>query len=193
MPKTKSSAQLNSQSASPMRAKSSVISRPSSVVGSSSTLNPRSPLFTLNTTEPSLDNNSVVSSSPSSLSLSQNRRYSTSHGKSKISPPPYKSNSPLRGQEKKFCDCTMSVEANRDKYGKGPYNDYAVCAKSTRTTSRRCSQYYDFEKMTDQQIRDYLRVHRINLPGNYSRMLAIKMINEKLAEDKKKLKHAKKH
>jgi hypothetical protein len=123
------------------------------------------------------------SSNPTRRSSSPSRRYSGSDNvsSSRVSPPPYKSSINIPPQEKKYCDCLMEVSGRKTKTGKGPYNKYAVCASSTGTTSRNCSKYYDFDRMSDDEIKDWLKAHKLLQTEKYDRKKALRVIKNKLS------------
>ena len=90
----------------------------------------------------------------------------------------FKSNSTLSDREEKFCRCALHVLAKNQgycnkpgKWGRGTdcYNPYAVCAKSTRTSSRHCGDSYDFSGVPDNELRAYAQSHSIAIPTPYDR------------------------
>ena len=56
----------------------------------------------------------------------------------------FRPDSDLSERERKYCSCLLKVGSKGTSY-----NKYAVCAKSTGTTSRRCRQNYDLEKLSE--------------------------------------------
>ena len=98
------------------------------------------------------------------------------------------SGSDLPENKRKFCRCVLKVadkqrgQCNIERAwfetrdGKTCYNPYAVCAKSTRTTSRECGKNYDFESFSDNHLLTYAQLHQkskdgiiINIPDPYDR------------------------
>lgn len=53
---------------------------------------------------------------------------------------------------------------------------YAVCAKSTRTSSRSCSQNYDFENLSPAKLRGYAALHNLEIPEPYSKRSQLAII-----------------
>lgn len=87
----------------------------------------------------------------------------------------FRSDSTLTEQQKKYCSCQLKVT------DKGTaYNPYAVCAKSVGTTTRDCTNNYDFNKMPDNLLRAYLRLHKLPVIEPYNRNDALATINAKL-------------
>ena len=90
----------------------------------------------------------------------------------------------LGEREEKYCSCVLDVAAkqgseclsNRDYWGSSPkvpppsgktcYNPYAVCAKSTRTSSRNCGSSYNFDQLSDTQLNSYVQLNRIPVSGS---------------------------
>ena len=56
----------------------------------------------------------------------------------------FKPNSDLSEREQKYCSCLLKVGSKGTAY-----NKYKVCAHSTGTTSKRCRQNYDLEKLSE--------------------------------------------
>lgn len=106
---------------------------------------------------------------------------------------------PLTDQQKKVCRCYLHVsEKNRslhhssrerseervvckkDEWGrKGCYHPYKTCGKSVGTSYKYCSEYYDFEDFTDDELRGYARAHGIEEKGKSSYTI-LKEIRAKL-------------
>ena len=102
-------------------------------------------------------------------------------------------NEPLEvpAHEEKYCNCVLKVAAKqsrecldsrkwkeKDSEGKTCYNPYAVCAASTRSSSRQCGKYYHYEKLTDQYLRAYAQLNHIPLPVPYNRLELLQRIEE---------------
>ena len=88
----------------------------------------------------------------------------------------FKRGSDLTEKEEKYCRCVLKVgekqpeSCNLSEKGRGKcYNPYAVCAKSVGTTSRRCGENYNFEELSDEQIKAYARLSKISIPRPYNR------------------------
>lgn len=85
----------------------------------------------------------------------------------------YFRDSHLSNQEEKYCRCVLHVaaknseECNSSKaWGSDHcYNPYAVCAKSTRASSRECGSSYDWEGIPEQEVRAYAQMKGIPLNG----------------------------
>lgn len=87
----------------------------------------------------------------------------------------------LTDQEKKYCRCTIEVAGKQpavcnserawfqSREGKKCYNPYAVCAKSTRTTSRNCGSNFDFSNLPDNELIGYASLNRVDIPRPYNR------------------------
>lgn len=100
----------------------------------------------------------------------------------------FKNKRNLSEREQKFCKCVLHVSAkqpnscNYDKAwynkrnGKTCYNPYAVCAKSTGTTSRKCSENYNFENIPDNELKAYGGLKHIPIPKKYNRIEMLKNI-----------------
>jgi len=85
-------------------------------------------------------------------------------------------NADLSEQEKKFCDCIEKVSVkqplscltDKDWYGyregKQCADPYKVCAKSVGTTSRKCTENYNFDEWTDKQKQSYAALHNKPIP-----------------------------
>ena len=64
----------------------------------------------------------------------------------------FKPDSTLSDRERKYCSCILKVGSKGTAY-----NKYAVCAKSTGTTSRNCRANYDLENMPSVYREEALR------------------------------------
>jgi hypothetical protein len=93
----------------------------------------------------------------------------------------------LSDKEKSFCRCVIHVEAEQpDKCLKNPqlrgkkgcYNEYAVCAKSVGTSSRQCSNYYNFDKLPDNELRAYALERKVTVSEPFNREETIAAIEE---------------
>lgn len=90
----------------------------------------------------------------------------------------------LTEQQLKYCDCVLEVAGKQTEtcikeqaYGEKVEghvcaNPYPVCAKSVGTSSH-CTQYYDFDKIPDIQLRGYARLKNIPIPDTYDRTVLI--------------------
>ena len=99
-----------------------------------------------------------------------------------------KKDSGLTEGEQKYMRCVVKVAAknaeqcNREKLwfetvdGKECYNPYAVCAKSTRHSCRGCGDAYNLEGFTDDQLKAYASLNRVNIPSPYNRDMMLKNI-----------------
>ena len=95
----------------------------------------------------------------------------------------FKDNNNLTEKEEKYCRCVLKVgekqpeSCNLGEKGRGRcYNPYAVCAKSVGTTSRRCGENYNFEELSDEQIKTYARLSKIAIPRPYDRQEMLNII-----------------
>ena len=78
--------------------------------------------------------------------------------------PYFKADNDLSDKEKRYCRCVIKVS------GKGKVNNpYAVCAKSVKTTSRRCGKNYDFQQFNDDELQGYIKLNKIPLPNYMTR------------------------
>lgn len=110
----------------------------------------------------------------------------------------FKSGHSLNDQEQKYCRCVLHVAAKQTgeclKQGKAGRikggekvkgatcsNPYAICAKTTRTSSRSCGKSYDFRKIPDNELKVYASMKGIRLPRPYNRNTMI----DKIAQWKK--------
>ena len=96
--------------------------------------------------------------------------------------------SDLSEKQNKYCDCLMDVAAKQPETcltekkwfqnveGKRCANPYAICAKSTGGSTRNCSQYYDFDAMTDQQLITYSHLHGKEVSYPFNRQLTLENI-----------------
>ena len=87
----------------------------------------------------------------------------------------------LTEPQKKYCRCVLKVAAkqagacNVDKAwyesrdGVKCYNPYAVCAKSTGTTSRECGKNYSFKDLSDAELTAYAQLSGIIGVTTYDR------------------------
>jgi hypothetical protein len=130
----------------------------------------------------------VSSKSPSRVSrVSKTSKVSKSPSSHIIIP-----NTDLTEREQKYCSCLIDVAAKqpescitekawfKKKDGKVCYNPYAICAKSTKTSSRKCSANYNYEAMSDDQLIAYADFHNVKLPKPFKRDKLISTIYEKL-------------
>ncbi len=87
---------------------------------------------------------------------------------------------PLSVKQKKYCRCLLRVEA------KGKVRSpYGICTASVGHQVRSCSQYYDWSVMNLEIMIAYLTLHKILVPINPTRELALKAIQDwKLSIDK---------
>lgn len=91
----------------------------------------------------------------------------------------FKQDNNLSTSEEKYCSCVLKVGSEQSTEclqqrnwgkvinGKTCYNPYAVCAKSTRTTSRECGSNYDFDLLDDEYLKTYARLSKIIIPFPY--------------------------
>ena len=80
------------------------------------------------------------------------------------------SGNPLTQSQQKFCSCILGATSAN--------NPYAVCAKSTGTTSRLCSEYYDFYTMPLAKLEGYYLLHKIPMPISRDRDSLIEGIRQ---------------
>lgn len=75
-----------------------------------------------------------------------------------------KNNTYLAPEEEKYCSCIARLSEKQSpkclesirsgkKYSDKCYNPYAVCAKSTKSTSRKCHTGYLYNNMSDKQLK----------------------------------------
>ena len=93
----------------------------------------------------------------------------------------FKSDSTLSDREEKYCRCVLKVGDKQKgacnterawfetREGHTCYNPYAVCAKSTRTSSRSCGENYSFETLSDDHLVTYAQLSKIDIPSPYNR------------------------
>lgn len=93
---------------------------------------------------------------------------------------PFKTDNNLNERQQKYCSCVLKVEDKRNVN-----NPYAVCAKSTRTSSKHCGESYDFDNMKDKHIIAYanLRKGAIPIPVPYNRQQLIENIKKWKAKE----------
>jgi len=84
-------------------------------------------------------------------------------------------NTKLSNQEQKYCSCVIDVAVKqpgacnlekawfeqRDNHE--CYNPYAVCAKSTGTSTRQCGKNYNFEQMNEIQLAAFANLNSISI------------------------------
>ena len=94
-------------------------------------------------------------------------------------------------KEEKYCSCTLKVaekqsaQCLRDKAwgqminGRKCYNPYAVCAKSTGGTSRRCStEVLDVKGFDDSQLKAYARLHNKPVGRPFDRQKVLRLFQK---------------
>jgi hypothetical protein len=81
-------------------------------------------------------------------------------------------------KEKKYCNCVLKTSSKqpekclREKRwyeivdGKKCYNPYAVCASSTKGNSKRCYKIYDFEDLSDEELKAYANLRGLEIDEN---------------------------
>ena len=89
----------------------------------------------------------------------------------------FKSDSDLPEDKKKWCRCVLKVAGKQQgpcniekawfetRDGQRCYNPYRVCASSVGTTSRDCSQHYDFNSFSDEDLITYAQLHQNSKDG----------------------------
>jgi phosphatidylethanolamine-binding protein (PEBP) family uncharacterized protein len=102
----------------------------------------------------------------------------------------FKDETDLGEHQQKYCRCVLHAAAKqpdwcledkawRDKReGATCYNPYAVCAKSTGTSSRSCGSNYDYQNFPDDELISYARLSKVHIPLPYNRQ---QMINNIMA------------
>lgn len=87
----------------------------------------------------------------------------------------------LTKQQQKYCRCVLKVAGKQStacntekawyqsRGGTKCYNPYAVCAKSTKTSSRECGSNYKWEDIPDKELMAYASLSRIPIPDPYTR------------------------
>lgn len=99
----------------------------------------------------------------------------------------FKDNNTLTEKEQKYCSCVLKVgvknpstcnKSNWNTRSSGCYNPYAVCTKSVGTTSRKCGENYNFEKLPDDGISWYASTKNISIPVPYNREDLLHRIQE---------------
>lgn len=100
----------------------------------------------------------------------------------------------LSANQAKYCSCVVQVAAKnspkcnqnlhispkRSPRSKGCTLPYAVCAASTRTTSRKCGENYAFENFTNDELKAYMDLRGIATPSRWSRKSAMESITNYL-------------
>lgn len=138
-----------------------------------------------------------MSSTPNKSSIQSSIRVPTAKSAEKRNF--FKSNTTLDESKQKFCRCVLHV-ADKEKGacltekawyeqrdGHTCYNPYAVCAKSTGTSSRECSDNYDFDGFSDDDLIAYAQLHNkdIAVPNPYNRFEILENIHKWKANYKK--------
>lgn len=89
--------------------------------------------------------------------------------------------STLSEREQAFCDCLVEVAAKQPdecnleraaydtRQGHICVDPYRICAKSIKTTTRRCMQNYEFKALDDKQLRSLANLHQLNAPEGITR------------------------
>jgi len=99
------------------------------------------------------------------------RRSARLAGKPK--PAYFKSGTRLNERQQAFCRCEAHVSKSA-----AVYNPYAVCAKSTGTTTP-CWIHYNFDRIPDDELRGLARLHKVRIPSPYSRSKTIAAMRNK--------------
>lgn len=86
----------------------------------------------------------------------------------------FKTDTKLSEQEKKYCSCLVKVVNNG-----GADNPYAVCAHTVGSTTKECTSEYDFNKMPDNLLNAYAKLHKLQVYGNRSRSNLLQSIHNK--------------
>lgn len=106
----------------------------------------------------------------------------------------FKEDSDLTEQQKKYCSCVLDVAGKQTPEclhqrawrkvvaGEKCYMPWAVCAKSVGTTSRKCAANFNFFNMTDDQLKAYANLNRIDIPRPYNRNSMLENINHYKSE-----------
>ncbi|MHB1909643.1 MAG: hypothetical protein ACYCQJ_12375 [Nitrososphaerales archaeon] len=120
---------------------------------------------------------SSLSASPVSRAFSQSSSWSSREHRPESD---YNPNVPASEAEKKYCSCIRKVSAKQSdqclankEFGSGHcYNPYAVCAKSTGTTSRRCSEILPYSSLSPQErhAEDVILASKHSTPVSSQRM-----------------------
>ena len=131
-----------------------------------------------------LENNYHTFSIPA---LKNTGSYNKNNGKSDTF---FLEDSDLDEDKKKWCRCVLKVatketgECLKTKAwfkkieGKSCYNPYSVCSKTVGTSTKECSQHYDFNKFSDQRLIAYVQLHHIDVPDPYNRTKTLNNIYE---------------
>jgi hypothetical protein len=98
----------------------------------------------------------------------------------------FKEDSGLNEKQKKFCRCTVHVGAKQEKSctkakqgtSKSCVNPYAVCAKTTGTSSRKCGEVFEFKNFPKQELVSYARAHDIRVPAKARKQEILDAIEE---------------
>jgi hypothetical protein len=100
----------------------------------------------------------------------------------------FKPGTTLTEHEQSYCRCVLHVAAEQPGKcdferawfqhmdGKTCANPYAVCAHSTHTSTRHCSENYNFENIPDDELEAYANLHKINV-SPYNRALVLQKIS----------------
>jgi hypothetical protein len=109
----------------------------------------------------------------------------------------FKDNTELSDEEQKYCRCVLHVASEQPgacnmekawfekKDNRVCYNPYAVCASRVGTTTRNCSQSYEFGNLNDDELIAYANLHKIQATEPYNRsMLLDKIASWKQTEKK---------
>ncbi len=101
----------------------------------------------------------------------------------------FRSDTNLTEQEQKYCRCVLHVAAKQppgeclsvrdwfsDYNGRTCTNPWAVCAKSTGTTSRACGFNYVYGNIPDDELIAYANLSQVNVPDPYNRKTMLSTI-----------------
>jgi hypothetical protein len=94
-----------------------------------------------------------------------------------------KKDADITEDEKKFCSCTLEVEAKKEAGHSKIINPYAICSKSVGTSvgrSEKCGKNYNFDEMPDELIQAYMHLKKMNIPEPWNRGVALNLIYKKL-------------
>lgn len=98
----------------------------------------------------------------------------------------------LNEREQAFCSCVVDVAAKQpgncnlekawfeQRDGRECYNPYAICAKSTGTSTRGCLKEYNYDNMTDNELQSLAYLHNITVASPINRNDLINIFQSKV-------------
>ena len=96
----------------------------------------------------------------------------------------------MNEREQKFCACVVHVAEKQpgacnfekawfeERDEKVCYNPFAVCAKTTKTSTRKCREEYNYDEMTDSELKSIANLHGIDTTDFKRKRIISEMISK---------------